>query len=88
VVTGNMGQHLSPSGPASDDAGRPVRLVVNRDRCIGSGQCVLSEPAIFDQDDEDGLVLLRVERPEPAQLAGVRYAVALCPGHALSLDQT
>jgi ferredoxin len=86
VVTGDLvSQPTSPSGPASNDAGRPVRIVVDRERCIGAGQCVLTEPSVFDQSDADGRVELLIDRPGPELLPDVREAVALCPGHALSL---
>lgn len=54
-------------------------------RCIGSGQCVLTEPAVFDQSEEDGTVLLRTERPDEALQERVREAVDLCPSQALSI---
>ncbi|WP_435852461.1 ferredoxin [Streptomyces sparsogenes] len=33
-----------------------------RDRCVGSGQCAMLSPEVFDQDDE-GLVVEVVEEP-------------------------
>jgi ferredoxin len=63
-----------------------AQIVADLDRCIGSGQCVLTDPAVFDQSDEDGVVELLREHPEgEAELARVREAVALCPGRALSV---
>jgi ferredoxin len=38
-------------------AGNHPMLTANRDRCIGSGQCVRLAPDLFDSDDE-GLVTL------------------------------
>jgi ferredoxin len=40
-----------------------VRIVERK--CIGAGQCVLSAPAVFDQDD-DGIVVLRDATPPPS----------------------
>ncbi len=62
-----------------------MRIRADRDVCIGSGQCVLTEPAVFDQDD-DGLVTLLVESPEGKAEASARTAVHICPSGALSLD--
>ncbi|MFT4262592.1 MAG: ferredoxin [Nocardioides sp.] len=65
-----------------------MRIVVDRDRCVGAGQCVLTDPDAFDQDDEDGLVI--VQRPEPAddaELTRAKEAVNVCPGRALSLAE-
>ncbi|WP_221330122.1 ferredoxin [Actinoplanes sp. L3-i22] len=63
-----------------------MHLEANRDRCVGSGQCVLVDPDAFDQDDADGLVvLLRAQPHDDAGLARAREAVNVCPGRALSL---
>ena len=42
-----------------------MRITADRDACVGSGQCVLTEPDVFDQDD-DGLVTLLTERTSEA----------------------
>ncbi len=58
-------------------------LAVYRDLCIGAGQCVLSAPDYFDQDD-DGLVVVLVpfeDEPDAAVLG----AIQLCPSGALRL---
>lgn len=39
-------------------SGNLVRILADRDRCIGAGQCVLSAPDVFDQSDDDGRVLI------------------------------
>ncbi|MFD2763015.1 ferredoxin [Micromonospora eburnea] len=67
--------------------GAAVRVRVNRERCCGSGNCVVTAPEIFDQDDEVGLVLLRVAEPPPDVADRVRQAVDLCPAGAISLDE-
>jgi ferredoxin len=60
-----------------------VRITADRSVCIGAGMCVVSAPAVFDQDD-DGLVLLLVDGPHhPAEARAVREAVTLCPSGAL-----
>lgn len=61
-----------------------MRIIADTTRCVGAGQCVLTEPDVFDQDDE-GTVALLVEQPEERDLAKVREATDLCPGQALSL---
>lgn len=61
-----------------------MRVIVDRDRCCGSGNCVWSAPDVFDQDDEMGLVL--VLRPEPPEEAAERVAraVRMCPAEAIT----
>ena len=62
-----------------------MRIEVDREVCCGAGNCVLTVPEIFDQDDRDGLVVLRRSEP-PDELAGrVQVAVDLCPSGAISL---
>ncbi|HUR07920.1 MAG TPA: ferredoxin [Nonomuraea sp.] len=64
-----------------------MRVVADRERCIGAGQCVLTLPEFFDQSDEDGRVLLLKEEPAKEEIVGVRQAVRLCPMHAISLQE-
>lgn len=52
-----------------------MRINADRERCAGSGQCVLTEPGVFDQDA--GLVPLRTERTSAA--------VHSCPPRALAV---
>ncbi|MEV5701778.1 ferredoxin [Streptomyces anthocyanicus] len=61
------------------------RVGVERDRCVGAGQCVLAAPGVFDQDEEDGLVRVLAERPSAAESDAVREAVRACPSGALTL---
>lgn len=45
-------------------------------------------PEVFDQDEDDGLVIvLQVEPGEPAQQARVREAAAVCPTAAITLGE-
>ncbi|WAL64998.1 (4Fe-4S)-binding protein [Amycolatopsis cynarae] len=60
-----------------------MRIVADTTRCVGAGQCVLTDPEVFDQSDEDGTVVVLVERPD--DLEKVREAVHICPSQALSL---
>ncbi|GFH39134.1 ferredoxin [Streptomyces pacificus] len=61
------------------------KISVERDRCVGAGQCVLAAPAVFDQDEEDGLVRVLDEEPSPSQADAVHDAVWACPSGALTL---
>lgn len=64
-----------------------MRIITDTDRCVGAGQCVLTEPDVFDQDEEEGTVLLLTERTTEQTLEAVRTAVDVCPAQALSLEQ-
>ncbi|MFD8211874.1 ferredoxin [Streptomyces sp. NPDC059695] len=60
-----------------------MRVLADSGRCIGAGQCVLTAPEVFDQD-EDGLVVLLTESvTTEADEKLVREAEHLCPAAAL-----
>jgi ferredoxin len=61
-----------------------MKIVADRSACIGSGMCVLTAPAVFDQDDAEGLVVLLVAEPEGADARAAAEAVRLCPAGALA----
>ncbi|MPZ79224.1 MAG: ferredoxin [Actinophytocola sp.] len=62
-----------------------MKVVTDTARCVGAGQCVLTEPAVFDQSDDDGTVVVLVEHVEGERLASVEEAVDMCPSQAISL---
>lgn len=61
-----------------------MKVELEADKCVASGQCVLAAADVFDQDD-DGIAILLDERPADAHLDGVREAVAICPAAAIRL---
>lgn len=63
-----------------------MKVVTDTARCVGAGQCVLTEPAVFDQSDDDGTVVVLVEHVEGERLAAVEEAVDMCPSQAISLE--
>lgn len=62
-----------------------MRIVADTGRCVGAGQCVLTDPRIFDQDEDDGTVVLRTQHVADDDVGRVREAVHICPSQALSL---
>ncbi|GAA0530366.1 ferredoxin [Saccharopolyspora subtropica] len=62
-----------------------MRIEADLERCVGAGQCVLTAPALFDQDDADGRVVLRSPEVTGAHEVAAREAVQVCPSGALSL---
>jgi ferredoxin len=66
---------------------RPPLVVVSRDDCIAAGECARIAPAVFDQDETDGTVLLRdgFTAADPRLRKQIRHAVAACPAGALDL---
>ncbi len=64
-----------------------MEVRVDRRRCAGSGLCLAQVPAVFDQSDDDGRVLLNTRVPGPELAAAVRAAAARCPSGAITLHR-
>jgi len=65
-----------------------TKIVADLDRCVGAGQCVLTDPDAFDQRDEDGTVVVLHNAPADEEaLQRAREAVEICPSRALSLTE-
>lgn len=58
-----------------------MRIDIDRDVCIGAGQCALAAPKVFTQDD-DGLSELLAEA-EPGPM--VAEAARACPVQAITI---
>ncbi|MEU3479494.1 ferredoxin [Streptomyces sp. NPDC033754] len=69
------------------DVGREIDVHIDRDRCLGAGMCALTAPLVFDQDEDEGLVVLLDVRPPQEQLAAVRVAAGVCPASAIALTR-
>jgi ferredoxin len=61
-----------------------MKVVIERDKCIASGACVLASPKVFGQD-EDGLVVVLDESPGDADHASVRDAARACPAMVIEV---
>ncbi|MBT2228153.1 ferredoxin [Nonomuraea sp. NEAU-A123] len=64
-----------------------MKITVDEEKCCGAGQCVLIAPAVFDQRDDDGIVILLDAEPGEDQHAAVRETAAVCPAGAIVLDE-
>jgi ferredoxin len=64
-----------------------VNITVDADKCCGAGQCVLIAPEVFDQNEDDGIVILLDPSPAAAHHTAVREAASVCPGAAITLDE-
>ena len=61
------------------------RIHVDKHKCVGAGQCVLSAPDLFDQDD-DGIVVLLDASPGDDRHAAALKAARLCPALAIRVE--
>jgi len=64
-----------------------MKVIVDQDKCVSSGQCVLNASEVFDQRDEDGVVVLLNENPRPEQADNVRQAAAQCPAQVIKVEE-
>ncbi|MCR6488853.1 ferredoxin [Amycolatopsis sp. OK19-0408] len=62
-----------------------MRVSVDAGSCVASGQCVLLAPGTFDQNEDDGTVVLLAEEPPAAEADAVRQAELTCPAAAIRL---
>ena len=62
-----------------------MRVEVDVPKCVASGQCVMIAPDVFDQREEDGIVVLLDDRPAAELHADVRESAVICPAAAIRL---
>ncbi|MCZ9881982.1 ferredoxin [Arthrobacter sp. B2a2-09] len=62
-----------------------MQINANRATCIGSGQCVFTDPDAFDQDDDGTVLILRAEPVTNEEITRANQAVHVCPSRSLSL---
>ncbi len=65
-----------------------MKIITDRDKCIGAGQCVLVAPEIFDQTEDDGTVIVLQEDPPAESHNAIRQAAGVCPGMAIEVDES
>ncbi|WP_147944277.1 ferredoxin [Microbispora sp. CSR-4] len=64
-----------------------MKVIVDETKCCGAGQCALIAPEVFDQRDEDGIVVLLEPEPAEDRHPAVREAAAVCPAGAVHVDE-
>nr|WP_272925306.1 ferredoxin [Streptomyces sp. SID4950] len=64
-----------------------VKVTVDQEMCCGAGSCVLAAPEVFDQRDEDGIVVLLDAEPAAGCREAVREAAAICPASAITVRE-
>ena len=84
VQTGRLGvrrlrvtRHLVVTTSESEKA---MKATGNQHKCVSSRQCVVTAPDVFDQRDEDGVVVLLNASPDAHRAEDVRLAENVCPG--------
>ena len=64
-----------------------MKVTVDQNICASSGNCVMNAPELFDQRDEDGVVVLLNSHPPAEQAQGARRAAATCPALAIHIEE-
>jgi ferredoxin len=64
-----------------------MKVNLDHDKCVSSGQCVIAAPSVFDQRDEDGVAYVLQESPAHDLAKAVSHAAALCPGLAITVEE-
>ncbi|MFG2223148.1 ferredoxin [Streptomyces sp. NPDC050161] len=63
-----------------------MRITIDKDVCIGAGQCALTAPGVFTQDD-DGFSALLPGREDGAGDPLLREAARACPVQAIEVAE-
>ena len=63
-----------------------MKVIADRARCIGAGQCVMVASDIFAQGDDDGLVVIKLDEITAERAADIELAILSCPTRALVAD--
>lgn len=64
-----------------------MKIAVDESRCVAAGQCVLAAPAVFDQREEDGTVILLDPEPAAERHGAAREAAQACPSRTITVDE-
>ena len=64
-----------------------MKIAVDRERCVGSGQCLLRLPDVFGQDDDEGLVVLLEQHGAGHDADAVNEVAYGCPSQAIAVDE-
>ena len=61
-------------------------IKIQKDRCIGSGQCAIHAPDFFTQSEDDGIVKLIKTESEMKFLDKLTNAEELCPAGVIEIE--
>ncbi|MET8651619.1 MULTISPECIES: ferredoxin [Nocardia] len=64
-----------------------MKVTVEQDKCVAAGHCVMHAIDVFDQRDDDGIVVLLDENPPEELAEDVRQAAAVCPAMAIHIQE-
>ncbi|GAB3175598.1 ferredoxin [Myceligenerans halotolerans] len=66
-----------------------LRVIINPDTCIASGNCGRIAPRVFAyREEDDGFVSVIDENPPESEWASVREAEVLCPSATIRVEDS
>ena len=65
-----------------------MKVTVEAEKCVASGHCVLAAPEVFDQNENDGVVIVLDDEPDADLYEAVREAAILCPASVIRLTES
>ncbi|WP_030440499.1 ferredoxin [Actinoplanes subtropicus] len=65
-----------------------MRVTIDTEKCVSSGQCALTAPEVFSQRESDGVGVVLDEEPAPEHHDLVRQSEMYCPAAAIQLQDT
>ena len=80
-----MGSGRYPCSGKNEDG---MKVILNRERCIGAGRCAELAPRTFGISDSDGLVVLLSESVEGDEDWVVEAAADACPTRAIQIEKS
>jgi len=79
---------LGGVAPCPKDRGEIImKITVDTEKCVAAGQCVIEAEDVFDQREDDGVVILLQESPPAERLEAVKRAAELCPALAITVEE-
>lgn len=64
-----------------------MKIEIDQEKCCAAGQCVMVAPEVFDQREEDGVVVLLDAEPPESEHAAAREAAQLCPALVITVRE-
>ena len=65
-----------------------LKVSVDKNKCVGSGQCVFLAPIVFGQREEDGIVELLIDEVDESFKENVKSAERNCPTSAIEVEES
>ena len=63
-----------------------IRIFADPGKCVGAGHCVRAAPQVFDQHEDDGIVVLLIDEAPDHLAEKLKKAERLCPSQAIRIE--